>query len=199
MLPPRPACEISATAEPLLAEMADELPAAVAVFGRDGSVQYANPALADSFGVPPGSLTGRDLDYSGRGPTAGHAAPYDDWASHPPRAQRHPRPSRGRPESRHHGDEQLGRRRARLAEEDVDVGGDLFPTWCCVGTVEADLAKSTFNPPLNDRAANGSDSALAGHDSTVMVSVTPDLTLIACALGYCRGLSNRNAGHTAPR
>ena len=49
-------------AEPLLAEMVDELPAAVAVFGPDGYVQYANPALADSLGVPHGSLTGRDLD-----------------------------------------------------------------------------------------------------------------------------------------
>ena len=49
-------------AEPLLAEMVDELPAAVAVFGPDGYVQYANPALADSLGVPPGSMTGRDLD-----------------------------------------------------------------------------------------------------------------------------------------
>jgi PAS domain-containing protein len=54
-------CDTSAMAEPLLAEMADELPAAVAVFGPDGAVQYANPALADSLGVPPGSLTGRDL------------------------------------------------------------------------------------------------------------------------------------------
>ena len=49
-------------AEPLLAEIVDELPAAVAVFGPDGYVQYANPALADRLGVPHGSLTGRELD-----------------------------------------------------------------------------------------------------------------------------------------
>ena len=49
-------------AEPLLAEIADELPAAVAVFGPDGSLQYANRALADCVGLPHGSLTGRGLD-----------------------------------------------------------------------------------------------------------------------------------------
>jgi signal transduction histidine kinase len=47
---------------PLLAEIASELPVAVAVFGPDGRVQYANPVLADRLGVPPGSMAGRDLD-----------------------------------------------------------------------------------------------------------------------------------------
>ena len=49
-------------AEPPLAEIPDELPVAVAMFGSDGYVQYANPALAESLGVPHGSLTGRHLD-----------------------------------------------------------------------------------------------------------------------------------------
>jgi PAS domain S-box-containing protein len=49
-------------AEPMLAEIADELPVAVAVFAPDGHVQYANPALADSLGLSHGALTGRDLD-----------------------------------------------------------------------------------------------------------------------------------------
>ena len=49
-------------AEPLLAEIADELPAAVAVFGPDGHVRYANPALAKVLACQHGSLTGRDLD-----------------------------------------------------------------------------------------------------------------------------------------
>jgi PAS domain S-box-containing protein len=49
-------------AEPLLAEIADELPAAVAVFGPDGYLRYANSALADRLGLRPGSLTGHGLD-----------------------------------------------------------------------------------------------------------------------------------------
>jgi len=49
-------------AEPLLDEIADELPVAVAVLGPDGYLRYANPALADRLGQPPGSLTGRGLD-----------------------------------------------------------------------------------------------------------------------------------------
>jgi PAS domain S-box-containing protein len=55
-------CDTSAMAEPLLDEIADELPVAVAVLGRDGYLRYANPALADRLGQAPGCLTGRSLD-----------------------------------------------------------------------------------------------------------------------------------------
>ena len=65
--------------------------------------------------VPRDWWAGRIME--GKAQPLGHPAPYDDWASQPARTQRHPRLPRRRSESRHHGNERLGRRRTRLVAQ----------------------------------------------------------------------------------